>query len=89
MRLKHESGLGLHLGACPSLAGAQKAGQLIQADSGSITSDFCHYGLGSILNGGGSLAGNNEFAPRSEWLTRACRFYEGSWIRPMESVHLQ
>ena len=57
----------------------QKVGQLIQADIGSITpDDLRHYPLGSILNGGSSSPGNNEFAPPSEWLALADRFYEAS-----------
>jgi beta-glucosidase len=57
----------------------QKVGQLIQADIGSITpDDLLHYPLGSILNGGSSAPGNNEFASPSEWLTLADRFYEAS-----------
>ncbi len=57
----------------------QKVGQLIQADIGSITpDDLRHYPLGSILNGGSSSPGNNEFSPPSEWLTLADRFYEAS-----------
>jgi beta-glucosidase len=57
----------------------QKVGQLIQADIGSITpDDLRHYPLGSILNGGNSSPGNNEFAPPSEWLALADRFYDAS-----------
>jgi beta-glucosidase len=57
----------------------QQVGQLIQADIGSITpDDLLHYPLGSILNGGSSAPGNNEFASPSEWLTLADRFYEAS-----------
>jgi len=57
----------------------QKVGQLIQADIGSIKpDDLRHYPLGSILNGGSSSPGNNEFAPPSEWLALADRFYEAS-----------
>jgi beta-glucosidase len=57
----------------------QKVGQLIQADIGSLTpDDLRHFSLGSILNGGSSSPGNNEFAPPSEWLTLADRFYEAS-----------
>lgn len=60
----------------------QKVGQLIQADIGSITpDDLRHYPLGSILNGGSSSPGNNEFAPPSEWLALADRFYEASMDR--------
>ncbi len=57
----------------------QKVGQLIQADIGSLSpDDLRHYSLGSILNGGSSSPGNNEFAPPSEWLALADRFYEAS-----------
>jgi beta-glucosidase len=57
----------------------QKVGQLIQADIGSITPDeLRHYPLGSILNGGSSSPGNNEFSPPSEWLALADRFYDAS-----------
>jgi beta-glucosidase len=57
----------------------QKAGQLNQADIGSITShDLRHYPLGSIQNGDSSSPGNHEFAPPSEWLAPADRFYEAS-----------
>jgi beta-glucosidase len=57
----------------------QKVGQLIQADIGSITpDDLRHYPLGSILNGGSSSPGNNEFAPPGKWLELADRFYEAS-----------
>ena len=65
---------------CPSeMTLRQKVGQLIQADIGSITPDVLrHYPLGSISNGGSSSPGNNEFAPPSECLARAARFYEAS-----------
>lgn len=57
----------------------QKVGQLIQADIASITpDDLRHYPLGSILNGGSSSPGNDEFAAPSEWLALADRFYEAS-----------
>jgi len=65
----------------------QKVGQLIQADIGSITpDDLRHYPLGSILNGGSSSPGNNEFAPPSEWLTLADRFYDAS-MDPSHGPH--
>jgi beta-glucosidase len=65
----------------------QKVGQLIQADIASITpDDLRHYPLGSILNGGSSSPGNNEFAPPSEWLTSADRFYEAS-MDPSHGPH--
>jgi beta-glucosidase len=65
----------------------QKVGQLIQADIGSITpNDLRHYPLGSILNGGSSSPGNNEFAPPSEWLTLADGFYDAS-LDPSHGPH--
>jgi beta-glucosidase len=65
----------------------QKVGQLIQADIGSITpDDLRHYPLGSILNGASSSPGNNEFAPPSEWLTLADRFYDAS-MDPSHGPH--
>ncbi|MFL6601985.1 MAG: glycoside hydrolase family 3 protein [Steroidobacteraceae bacterium] len=65
----------------------QKVGQLIQADIGSLTpDDLRHYPLGSILNGGSSSPDNNEFAPPSEWLTLADRFYDAS-MDPLHGAH--
>ena len=65
----------------------QKVGQLIQADIASITpDDLRHYPLGSILNGGSSSPGNNEFAPPSEWLALADRFYDAS-MDPSHGPH--
>ncbi|MBV8973947.1 MAG: glycoside hydrolase family 3 protein, partial [Sinobacteraceae bacterium] len=58
---------------------AQKVGQLIQADIGSISpDDLVHYPLGSILNGGNSSPRDDKFAAPSEWLSLADRFYEAS-----------
>ena len=57
----------------------QKVGQVIQADIASITpDDLRHFSLGSILNGGNSSPNGDEFAPPSEWLALADRFYEAS-----------
>jgi beta-glucosidase len=58
---------------------AQKAGQLVQADIGSITpEDLRHYPLGSILNGGNSSPRDDKLAAPSEWLALADRFYDAS-----------
>ncbi|HEY6823130.1 MAG TPA: glycoside hydrolase family 3 protein, partial [Steroidobacteraceae bacterium] len=58
---------------------AQKVGQLIQADIGSITpDDLRHYPLGSILNGGNSSPRDDKLAAPSEWLSLADGFYEAS-----------
>jgi len=57
----------------------QKVGQVIQPDIASITpEDLRHYALGSILNGGNSSPNGDEFAPPSEWLALADRFYDAS-----------
>ena len=61
------------------LTSAQKVGQLIQADIGSITpDDLRHYPLGSILNGGNSSPRDDKLAAPSEWLRLADRFYDAS-----------
>jgi beta-glucosidase len=57
----------------------QKAGQLIQADIGSITpDDLRHFPLGSILNGGNSSPHDDKLVAPSEWLSLADRFYDAS-----------
>jgi beta-glucosidase len=57
----------------------QKAGQLVQADIGSITpDDLRHFPLGSVLNGGNSSPRDDKLAAPSEWLALADRFYEAS-----------
>jgi beta-glucosidase len=62
----------------------QKVGQLIQPDIASITpEDLRHFDFGSILNGGNSSPNGNEFAPPSEWLALADRFYDAA----MDPVH--
>ena len=61
------------------LTPAQKVGQLIQADIGSISpDDLRHYPLGSILNGGNSSPSGDKLAAPSEWLMLADRFYQAS-----------
>jgi len=61
------------------LTSAQKVGQLIQADIGSITpDDLRHYPLGSILNGGNSSPRDDKLAAPSEWLALADRFYDAA-----------
>jgi beta-glucosidase len=62
---------------------AQKVGQLIQADIGSITpDDLRHLPLGSVLNGGNSSPRDDKLAAPSEWLALADRFYEASVAAP-------
>lgn len=61
----------------------QKAGQLIQADIGSITpDDLRHFPLGSILNGGNSSPHDDKLVAPSEWLRLADRFYDASVAPP-------
>ncbi len=58
---------------------AEKVGQLIQADIGTITpDDLRHYPLGSVLNGADSAPDNDKLATPREWLALADRFYEAS-----------
>ena len=60
----------------------QKVGQIIQGDIGSTTpDDVAHYHLGSILNGGSSSPGGDEFGPASAWVAAADAYYEAS-MRP-------
>ena len=60
----------------------QKVGQLIQADIGRIEPDDLRlFPLGSILNGGDSAPGNDEFASPRKWLALADRFYAASMDR--------
>ncbi len=57
----------------------EKVGQTVQADISSVTpADARTYHLGSILNGGNSAPGGNEFAPPQEWLALADAFYDAS-----------
>lgn len=60
----------------------QKVGQVIQGDIGSTTpEDVAAYHLGSILNGGSSSPGGDEFGPASAWVAAADAYYEAS-MRP-------
>lgn len=57
----------------------EKIGQLVQADLCCVTPDEVkQYHLGSILVGGNSGPGGNDFAPAPEWLKAADQFYEAS-----------
>lgn len=57
----------------------EKVGQVVQADIASVTPDDARqYHLGSILNGGNSAPGNDEFAPAEKWLALADAFYDAS-----------
>jgi beta-glucosidase len=57
----------------------EKVGQVIQGDIASITpADMKQYHLGSVLNGGGSAPGGDEWAPPKKWLELADEFYYAS-----------
>lgn len=57
----------------------EKVGQVIQGDIGSLTPDDVRtYHLGSVLNGGNSAPGGDDFAPAPKWLELADAFYAAS-----------
>ena len=57
----------------------QKAGQMIQAEIRSVTpADVRKYGLGSILNGGGSYPKGNKQSSVKDWLMLADAYYDAS-----------
>lgn len=61
------------------LSVAQKVGQVIQADSASVTPrEVRKYRLGSILSGGNSAPGPNPYASAEEWLRAADAYFEAS-----------
>jgi len=63
----------------PKLTLEQKVGQVIQADSGSITPDEVkEYRLGSVLSGGNSAPGPLPYAESNAWLEMADKYYNAS-----------
>ena len=57
----------------------EKVGQVIQGDIASLTPDDVRtYHLGSVLNGGNSGPGGDDFAPAPKWLELADAFYRAS-----------
>lgn len=57
----------------------QKVGQMVQAEIASVTpAEAGSYGLGSILNGGGSSPGGNKHASVADWVELADAFHETS-----------
>ena len=57
----------------------QKVGQMIQAEIRSVTpADVRKYGLGSILNGGGSFPKGNKQAAVKDWLSLADAYFDAS-----------
>lgn len=57
----------------------QKVGQVIQADSGSVTpEEVKQYRLGSVLSGGNSAPGPEPYADAQTWLDAADAYFEAS-----------
>lgn len=57
----------------------QKVGQMIQGEISQVTpDDLRKYGLGSVLNGGGSFPGGEKSASIDDWLALADAYYLGS-----------
>jgi beta-glucosidase len=57
----------------------EKVGQVIQADIASVTpAEVKRFHLGSVLNGGNSAPGGDEFAPPAKWLALADAFHAAS-----------
>lgn len=57
----------------------QKVGQVIQADSGSVTpEDVKRYRLGSVLSGGNSAPGGKPYADTAAWLEAADAYFAAS-----------
>ncbi|MEO1188650.1 MAG: glycoside hydrolase family 3 N-terminal domain-containing protein [Pseudomonadota bacterium] len=57
----------------------QKVGQVIQADSGSVTPEQVkQYRLGSVLSGGNSAPGPEPYADAQTWIEAADAYYEAS-----------
>lgn len=57
----------------------QKVGQVIQADSGSVTAEQVKtYRLGSVLSGGNSAPGPLPYADAETWLEAADAYFEAS-----------
>lgn len=57
----------------------QKVGQVIQADTDSVTPEEVKtYRLGSVLSGGNSAPGDQPYAAAHEWLAAADEYFEAS-----------
>lgn len=57
----------------------QKVGQMIQAEIANATpADAAEFGLGSILNGGGSFPGGNKRASVDDWVALADAYHDAS-----------
>lgn len=67
----------------------EKVGQMIQGDIGSVTpDDLARYPLGSILAGGNSAPGGNEYATPQQWADLAKAFRAAAASRPGARIPL-
>ena len=65
----------------------QKIGQIIQAEIQFVTPDDVHeFGLGSVLNGGGSFPEQDRDAPVGAWSALAAQFHAAA-LMPREDGH--
>ena len=63
----------------PKLTLEQKVGQVIQADSDSVTpEEVKKYRLGSVLSGGNSAPGPLPYAETKDWLSKADEYFHAS-----------
>ena len=63
----------------PKLTLEQKVGQVIQADTGSVTpEEVKEYRLGSVLSGGNSAPGPLPYAESKKWLEMADKYFNAS-----------
>jgi beta-glucosidase len=70
-----------------SMSLEEKVGQMIQAEIQNVTpADAARYGLGSVLNGGGSFPGRNKRASPEQWTAIAAAFDKASRERPGVAV---
>ena len=61
------------------MSAEQKVGQMIQAEIANVTPDDAgRFGLGAILNGGGSFPGGNKHASVDDWLALADAHYDAA-----------
>jgi beta-glucosidase len=57
----------------------EKVGQVIQADSASVSpEDVRNYNLGSVLSGGNSAPGDKPYATAAQWVEAADAYFEAS-----------
>lgn len=65
----------------------QKVAQMIQGEIKYVTPDHVRkYGLGSVLNGGGSFPDDDKYASVAEWVALADEYYDASVDRSQGSA---